>query len=115
MSFGATLVVAVPRKKPTPPLPELETLPGRLKYARERARLTGAALAEASGIDASQISRIESGERTAGVEAATLIRLARECGVPVGWLAADEGALPERPIPLFRETDRRRRRKPEGS
>jgi transcriptional regulator with XRE-family HTH domain len=103
---------AVPKKKPAKPLPELETLPERLKYARKRAGYTGAALAEATAIDAGQISRLESGERTAGVEAATIIRLARELGVPVGWLAADEGPLPEAPI--FRETDGRKR-KPSGS
>ncbi len=102
----------MPKKKASNPLPELETLPERLKYARKRVGMTGAALAEASKIDAGQISRLESGERTAGVEAATIIRLARELGVPVGWLAADEGVLPEK-VQIFSETDRRRR-KPRG-
>jgi transcriptional regulator with XRE-family HTH domain len=91
----------VPRKKPVPPPPELLTLPSRLKYARERAGLTGVALAQASQIDPAQISRYENAERLTGVEAATLIRLARALGVPVGWLAADEGGLP--PAPIFRE------------
>lgn len=93
--------VQVPRKKPTPPPPELLTLPGRLKYARERAGMTGAALAQAAQIDPAQVSRFENAERLTGVEAATLIRLARALGVPVGWLAADEGGLP--PAPIFRE------------
>jgi transcriptional regulator with XRE-family HTH domain len=100
---------AVPKKKAVPPLPELQTLPGRLKYARERAGLTGAALAMAAEMDPSQVSRLEGDERLAGVEAATIIRLARALGVPVGWLAADEGPLPPK-IPVFRETDGRRRK-----
>jgi transcriptional regulator with XRE-family HTH domain len=102
----------VPKKKPVTVLPELATLPERLKYARTRIGMTGAALAEASEIDAGQISRLESGERVGGVEAQTLIRLARNLGVPVGWLAADEGPIPEK-VPVFRETDGRRR-KPRG-
>lgn len=93
--------VLVPRKKPTPPPPELLTLPSRLKYARERIGMTGVALAQASGLDPAQISRFEKAERLTGVEAATLIKLARALGVPVGWLAADEGTLP--PAPIFRE------------
>lgn len=91
----------MPRKKPTPPPPELLTLPSRLKYARERIGMTGVALAEAAQLDPAQISRFENAERLTGVEAATLIRLARALGVPVGWLAADEGSLP--PAPIFRE------------
>ncbi len=95
--------VRVPRKKVVPPPAALLRLPGRLKYARERAGLTGAALAEKAGIDPSQVSRYENPEsgRAGGIEAATLIRLAEALGVPVGWLAADEGTLP--PVPVFRE------------
>ncbi len=63
--------------------------------------MTGVALAEAANIDPAQVSRYENAERLSGVEAATLIRLARALGVPVGWLAADEGGLP--PVPVFRE------------
>lgn len=95
---------------------ELVTLPGRLTYARERAGLTVRLLATKAAMDAGQVSRIESGERTTGIEAATIIRLAHALEVPVGWLTADEGQLP--PAPVFREsTDRRRRgaRKPSGN
>lgn len=99
----------VPRKKPTPPPPELLTLPSRLRYARERAGMTGVALAEAANIDPGQVSRYENAERLSGVEAATLIRLARALGVPVGWLAADEGGLP--PIPVFREPGSKSRKR----
>jgi transcriptional regulator with XRE-family HTH domain len=102
----------MPRKKPLPPPPELLTLPGRLRYARERSGLTATAVAERSKIDLSQISRFER-EARPGIEAATIIRLAEALGVPVGWLAADEGQLP--PAPIFRESsDRRRRRKPDS-
>jgi transcriptional regulator with XRE-family HTH domain len=94
-------ISAVPKRKVSPPPPELLTLPSRLRYARERAGLTGAALAERAQIDPAQISRYENAERLGGIEAATLIKLAQALGVPVGWLAADEGGLP--PIPVFRE------------
>lgn len=104
---------SVPKKKTRPVPPELETLGGRLIYARERQHLTAAAVAKAASMDPGQLSRYESGERTAGIEAATVIALARALGVPVGWLAADEGQLPPLPpVPIFRESsDRRRRRK----
>jgi transcriptional regulator with XRE-family HTH domain len=93
----------VPKKKDAPIPTELQRLPARLKYARERAGLSGAALAKKSGIDPAQISRYENPEsgRAKGIEAATLIRLAHALGVPVGWLVADEGSLP--PVPIFRE------------
>ena len=104
-------IIDMPRKKPLPPPPELLTLPGRLKYARERAGLTATAVAERSNIDLSQISRFEREPRP-GIEAATLIRLAQALGVQVGWLAADEGTLP--PAPLFKEPTDGRRRKPRG-
>jgi transcriptional regulator with XRE-family HTH domain len=93
----------VPKKKDSPTPSELTRLPARLKYARERAGLSGAALAKKSGIDPAQISRYENPDsgRAKGIEAATLIRLAHALGVPVGWLVADEGSLP--PVPVFRE------------
>ena len=98
----------MPRKKDIAPPPQLLTLPARLKYARERTGMTATALAERAEMDLSQISRLESGERAGGIEAATVIRLAQALGVPIGWLAADEGQLP--PAPIFREqTDRRRK------
>jgi len=98
----------VPRKKPRTPPPELLTLPSRITYARERGKLTKAALAKAAGMDAPAITRLEAGERSEGIEAATLIRLARALQVPVGWLAADEGE--PGPVPVFRESGDRRRR-----
>jgi ribosome-binding protein aMBF1 (putative translation factor) len=99
----------VPRKNPAPVPIELKTLPGRLKYARERAELTVTGLAKRAELDKSQVSRIETGQAADGIEAATIIRLARALGTPVGWLAADEGE--PGPVPVFRE-GRDRRRKP---
>ena len=90
-----------------PPPPELLGLPTRLRYSRERQGLTLTALAERSGISLSQLSRLESGERVVGIEAATVLRLAAALGEPVGWLLADEGH--PSPVPVFRETDRRRK------
>lgn len=91
-----------------PAPPELRTLPTRLRYARERAQMTQTALARKAAMDKSQISRIEAGEAADGIEAATIIRLARALGAPVGWLAADEGE--PGPIPVFREGSDRRRK-----
>jgi transcriptional regulator with XRE-family HTH domain len=98
----------VPKKKERTPPPELLSLGTRLRYARERQRLTAAAVAESAQIDPGQLSRYENGERTGGIEVATVIALARALGVPVGWLAADEGALP--PVAVFREKSDRRRK-----
>lgn len=100
----------VPKKKadgPAPP-PELLGLPSRLVYARERSGMTQAAVARGASMDPGQLSRLEKGERGPGIEAATVIRLAHALGVPVGWLAADEGTLP--PAPLFTEPSDRRRK-----
>lgn len=94
-------------KKPTSlELVELTTFPERLKYARTRAKLTKAALAKRAGMDPSRMTRLESGERVQGIEAATVIRLARELGTSVGWLAADEGEVG--PVPTFQEGHDRR-------
>lgn len=102
-------------KSASPPAPqELTTLPDRLKYARKRVGFSQKELAERSQVSESQLSRYESAERIEGVEAATVIRLARALGVPVGWLVADEGE--PGPVPVFVEPPKgdRRRRKPNG-
>lgn len=81
-------------------LTELATLPEKLRYARKLAGLTLTELSERTGIDTSQLSRFERGERVAGMQVATLVRLARALGQPTGWLAADEG---QPAVPVFRE------------
>ncbi len=101
------------KKTTKPVVPELKTFPSRLTYARERGKLTKAALAKKAEMDPAQITRWEDGDRVDGIEAATLIRLAQALSVPVGWLAADEGE--PGPVPVFREAgDKRRRTKPES-
>lgn len=89
---------------PLPPPEELVTLPERLKYARKRVGFSQKELAERSKVSESQLSRYESSERVEGVEAATVIRLAKALGVPVGWLVADEGD--PGPVPVFDEPPR---------
>ena len=101
------------KSTPKPEVSELKTFPARLTYARTRGKLTKSALADKALMDISQLTRLEQGERVDGIEAATIIRLARALKVPVGWLAADEGD--PGPVPVFRESgDKRRRAKPEG-
>ncbi len=103
----------VPKAAKTAPPPKVLTdLPERLVYARKRAGFTQKELATRSKINASQLSRLEAGERVEGIEASTAIRLAQALGVPVGWLIADEGDAG--PVPVFEEPPRgdgRRRRK----
>lgn len=83
----------MPKKKPMAELPELSSLPERLAYARKRGGITKRFVAGKAGMDPSQITRYEQGDGVQGIEAATLIKLARALRVPVGWLAADEGQL----------------------
>lgn len=89
---------------------ELATFPEKLKLARKESGLTLTALSELTGIDTSQLSRFERGERLDGIQLATVIRLARALGRPTGWFAGDEA---QPPVPVFREpsppTDRRRK------
>lgn len=99
-----------PQRKP--PL-EMLGLPGRLAQARERAQLNQKQLAEASGVPAAVISRLERGLRLGNVSARTLVDLALATDVPVGWLIANEP--PRRPSrappivdPELDETERRR-------
>lgn len=81
----------VPRKR-LPPPPALHGFPGRLREAMADLRMTPTALAELSKVSQSQIARwsAEVPERWAGVEGATLIRLASALRVRVGWLLAGE-------------------------
>lgn len=102
--------MAARKQKPVPA--ELQTLPTRVKYARERGKMSMAALAKRADMDPSQITRLEDGQSNEGIETATVIRLARALGVPVGWLAADEGE--PGPIPLFRDVSDRRRKPNSG-
>jgi transcriptional regulator with XRE-family HTH domain len=62
----------------------------RLQPVRERARLSQAALARASGVAQATISRIEAG-KTAGIDLRTLERLANALGVEPAALLARTG------------------------
>jgi transcriptional regulator with XRE-family HTH domain len=95
--------------------PELRSLGSRVRFLRERANLTVRGLAERAEMAPGQISYIENsrrGERVAGIEAATILKLARALGCPVGWLIAEEGD--PGPIPVFREAGDRRRKTERG-
>ncbi len=99
----------MPRTKAKPQAAELATFPERLKLARKEAGLTLTALSGLTGIDTSQLSRFERGERLDGIQLMTVVRLARALGRPTGWFAGDDG---QAPVPVFREppvTDRRRK------
>lgn len=72
------------------PTHEVATLGTRLKYARELRKLSQGELAERSGVDQGLISKLER-KRRGGLDADTVVRLARGLGVPVGWLLASEG------------------------
>lgn len=98
----------MPKRRAKAPPKELAQFPMRVKYAREIARMTMTALAEKTGLQTSQLSRIESGEGSNGVEAATAIRIARGLGQPIGWLLANEGV--PNVVPVIRETDGRKLR-----
>jgi len=62
----------------------------RLQPLRERAKLSQAALARASGVAQASISRIEAG-RTAGIDLRTLERLADALGVEPAALLERKG------------------------
>lgn len=84
-------------RKPTPDA--MRGFPERLTEAVRDSGQTDAAIAEASGVDAGGISRWKRGQRYAGIDAATVVRLAAALDVRVGWLLAGEtpktaGALP---------------------
>ncbi len=102
----------VPKKTPKPTLPQLESLPERIKQARKDAGLTMSAVAKKMGVDPSQVTRWESGERKEGIELGTVLRLAGALGCNDGWLATGRGD--RGPIPVFTEAGDKRRRKPDG-
>lgn len=102
----------MPRRS-APKTRELTTLPGRLKYARERCAMTQTALAKLAGLDLSQVAASMPSTRSPLSIRDTIIRLARALQVPVGWLAADEGdpgPVPTFPEPVTPIGDRRRRK-----
>lgn len=68
------------------------SLKQRFRKARERAELTLRELAAKSGQPLSTITDIEGGHRKPRID--TLEKIALALGVPAGWLAYGEGAVP---------------------
>lgn len=66
----------------------MTTLAERLRATRTKKGLSQRELAERTGMEQSQISRIEKGEKGASVE--NLAALARELGTTVSYLVGDE-------------------------
>lgn len=110
--FGEMDHRVVPKKNAKPVPPQIETLPERIKQARKDAKLTMSAVAKKMGVDPSQVTRWEAGERKEGIELATVLRLASALGCNDAWLATGRGD--RGPIPVFTEAGDKRRRKPDG-
>lgn len=89
--------------------PELRVIGQRAHDIREGKGLTQKELARQLGINATQVSRFEKGERMPQLQ--TVLRLCRVLGAPVGYVVGGEG---EPPVLVFEETDRRRLPKTEG-
>lgn len=101
------MTTTMPRQKANPQqLPELKVFPEKLRLARKLLGLTLTDLSEMTGIDISQLSRYERGERLEGIQFATVVRLSRALGQPTGYLAGDQG---EPAVPVFAEPQRRRK------
>lgn len=66
----------------------METVAERVKYARARKAWSQKELAEAVGLSAVQVSRIEGG--ISSPQAATLRKLAEVLSVSVAWLSVGE-------------------------
>jgi len=67
-----------------------DTLPGRLRLAREQAGLSQGQVAKMLSLHRPSVSEIEAGRRK--VSADELTALARIYGVSVGWLTGEEDA-----------------------
>jgi transcriptional regulator with XRE-family HTH domain len=75
------------------------TIGRRVRQLREERGLTGKELAELAGIDGSQVTRLETGQRTP--DASALLRVARALETSLEWLLTGErGAI----AALARET-----------
>lgn len=72
----------------------------RIRQAREAVGLSGRALGKLAGLGSSAISQFENGRSSVGYE--TLLAIARETGVTLGWLMGEEAAFepdPEHELP----------------
>lgn len=82
-----------PAKKPAKrrPLPaSMKGFPSRLSEAIEEDGRPDREIAEAADVDAGGLSRWKRGQRFQGIDAASVVRVAKALGVRVGWLLAGE-------------------------
>lgn len=75
------------------PVEAIDSLPARLRWARETAGLSKRALSDLAGLDPSHVRLIESGDRL-DPRVDTLGGIARVLGTTVDWLAFGNGAAP---------------------
>lgn len=83
----------VPKIDETPD-PVLATLPERIAFARKESGLGCRALDRASGLAGGATTRLEKGEKLAGVTALKILKMARALGVRPEWLLT--GSAPMR-------------------
>lgn len=79
----------------------------RIRFARRRKQMTGAAFAKAVGVGASDVSRVEKGEQMFDVM--PLIAARDVLGVSTDWILTGQGPLPEVKPAAPKDRDRRRR------
>lgn len=80
----------------------------RVKMIREARQMSQAALARRVGSDPSMVARLESGDRLPDL--GHILAVARELGVPVGYVLEGKGELPELTPVEPEDADRRFRR-----
>lgn len=80
--------------KRTKPLdPSLAGMPARVRQAREALGLGVRELGDLSGIKVAGVSRIERGQRIAGLSISTVLALAQALRVHVEWLMTGQGPM----------------------
>jgi transcriptional regulator with XRE-family HTH domain len=72
----------------------ISSLPARLRWARETAKLSKRRLSDLAGLDPSHVRFLESGERE-DPHASTLGAIAPVLGTTVDWLAFGRGSAPD--------------------
>ncbi|MFP4903169.1 helix-turn-helix domain-containing protein, partial [Paraburkholderia sp. BR14261] len=73
---------------------DLETLADRVRFARKRAHLTQAQLAERVQVSQPMIGKIENGSETSKI-----VEIAAALGIRPQWLATGEGSMVENGLP----------------
>lgn len=76
------------------PVEAIDSLPARLRWARETAGLSKRALSDLAGLDPSHVRLIEAGDRL-DPRVDTLGGIARVLGTTVDWLAFGNGVAPD--------------------